>query len=115
MKVIVAGSRHITSRKIVALAMQASKLEISELVCGLAPGVDSVARELADEALVPIKDFPADWDKYPKAAGHIRNKEMGNYADALVAVWDGQSKGTQHMIQYMCDLNKPVYIYLYKE
>jgi len=42
--------------------------------------------------------FPADWDKYGKAAGSIRNKEMAEYADSLIAFWDGKSKGTKNMI-----------------
>ena len=42
--------------------------------------------------------FPADWDKYGKAAGYKRNGEMARNADALIAFWDGKSRGTKHMI-----------------
>ena len=42
--------------------------------------------------------FPADWDKYGKKAGYIRNKEMARAADACVVFWNGQSKGSKHMI-----------------
>ena len=42
--------------------------------------------------------FPADWERYGKAAGYIRNKEMAQNADALVAFWDGESRGTKSMI-----------------
>lgn len=61
---------------------------------------------------IPVKQFPADWDQFGKAAGHIRNKQMAEYADALVAVWDGKSPGTKNMITTMQSLNKPVYIYI---
>ena len=44
----------------------------------------------------------------------LRNKEMGMFSDALLAFWDGQSRGTQQMIQYMGTLNKPVHIVRYK-
>ena len=41
--------------------------------------------------------FPADWNK-GKSAGYIRNEKMANYADALIAFWNGMSRGTEHMI-----------------
>ena len=45
-----------------------------------------------------IKRFPADWDKFKKAAGYIRNEQMGNYCDIAIIFWDGSSKGTLNMI-----------------
>lgn len=45
-----------------------------------------------------IMYFPADWDTQGKKAGYIRNEQMVKNADALVAFWDGKSKGTKHMI-----------------
>ena len=45
----------------------------------------------------------------------IRNHEMVEYADALVAVWDGKSRGTQHMILNMQKTGKPVYVHLVGE
>lgn len=45
-----------------------------------------------------IDYFPAEWDRYGKRAGYIRNEEMAKHADALVAFWDGKSRGTKHMI-----------------
>jgi hypothetical protein len=47
---------------------------------------------------VPLKIFPAQWSIYGKGAGYIRNREMAQYADALIAFWDGKSKGTKNMI-----------------
>lgn len=43
--------------------------------------------------------MPADWDLYGKSAGFKRNVQMAEYADALVAFWDGASSGTKHMIE----------------
>ena len=54
--------------------------------------------------------FNADWNKHGRAAGPMRNKQMADYADVLIAVWDGQSKGTKNMIDQMNKLNKPVFI-----
>ena len=45
-----------------------------------------------------VKEFPAQWNEFGKRAGYIRNEEMAKYADACVAFWDGESKGTKHMI-----------------
>lgn len=104
MKVIIAGSRSINNIALVELAcykaMQRWKRNgivsyITEVVCGEASGVDQLGKELAKKANIPIKSFPADWDKYGKQAGYIRNAEMINYADALIAVWDGKSPGTK--------------------
>jgi NADPH-dependent 7-cyano-7-deazaguanine reductase QueF-like protein len=66
--------------------------------------------QYAKENRIELKVFPADWNKHGRAAGPIRNAQMGDYADQLVAVWDGKSKGTKNMIDYMNKLMKPVYI-----
>lgn len=46
-----------------------------------------------------MKRFPADWGKYGKSAGVLRNKQMAEYADGLIAFWDGKSRGTANMIE----------------
>lgn len=113
MKVIIAGSRTITDKKLVADAMRSFTRFwcINEVVCGEARGVDAIGRQLAEAQKIPVKSFPADWDKYGKPAGYIRNKEMGMYADALIAVWDGQTRGTRHMIDIMNELGKPALVF----
>jgi hypothetical protein len=112
MKVIVAGSREINDRAVVARAIQSSPFKITELVSGTARGVDSTAENYALTNNIPVKKFPADWDKYGKPAGAIRNQKMAEYADGLIAVWDGQSAGTKSMIKIMNKVGKPVHIYL---
>jgi hypothetical protein len=47
---------------------------------------------------IPVKPFPAAWKSLGRQAGYLRNEEMARYADALIAVWDGASNGTRHMI-----------------
>ena len=111
MKVIVAGSRHGFVARNVFEAIAESKFTITEVVSGGARGVDKDGEYFARNNNIPIKQFIPDWDGLGKKAGILRNKEMGDYADALVAVWDGQSKGTKHMIDYMQSLNKLVYVY----
>lgn len=78
---------------------------------GAARGVDTMGENIAFIQGIPVKSFPADWDKYGKRAGYLRNREMGLYADVLLAVWDGSSRGTKMMIDIMQELKKPVFIH----
>ncbi len=73
---------------------------MSELVNGAHwEGVDQSAVEWAHARRVPVRSFPANWQQKGKAAGPLRNALMAEYAEALIAVWDGESKGTQSMIK----------------
>lgn len=113
MKVIIAGGRNITNYQEVLAAVNRCDFskEITEVVSGGARGVDSLGEEYAKRTHKDLVVFPADWNQHGKRAGPIRNKQMGDYADALIAVWDGESRGTKHMIDYMTSLNKKVYIH----
>ena len=86
MKTIIAGSRGITDYSVVKQAIAESKYEITEIVSGGARGVDILGERYARESNIPIKRFLPDWDKFGKKAGILRNQDMGNYADALIAV-----------------------------
>jgi len=112
MKVIVAGSRTITSYRSVEKAIEKSPFKITELVCGMSRGVDLLGKRWAESHDIPVKEFPARWDIHGKVAGILRNQEMAFYAEALIAIWDGRSRGTFHMIKYMRDkMMKPVEIW----
>ncbi len=112
MKVIVAGSRDITNETLLAVAVFRAGFKIDEVVCGMARGVDEMGWHYGYAMNIPVKEYPANWDKYGKRAGYVRNADMAEYADALIAIWDGVSKGTKHMIDIMEKLNKPVYVHL---
>jgi hypothetical protein len=98
MKTIIAGSRTITDYELVKAAIIASQFNITEVVSGTARGVDSLGERWAEENKIPIKQFKPDWNTLGKSAGYKRNAEMVEYANALVAIWDGVSKGTAHTI-----------------
>ena len=83
-------------------------VKITEVVCGEARGVDKSGRLFAEDHGINVKSFPADWN-LGKGAGHIRNKQMADYADALLLIWDGESRGSANMKATMLKLNKPVY------
>lgn len=98
MKTIIAGSRSIINKDMVEQAIQESNFEITEVVCGLARGVDSLGKNWAIKNNIPVKEFPADWDTHGRKAAYLRNVEMVKYGEALIAIWDGESKGTNHVI-----------------
>lgn len=115
MKTIVAGSREITDINLVRQAIKAAPWQITEIVSGAARGVDSLGEAVAREVGLPIKRFPADWNGLGRRAGPLRNIQMAEYADALVAVWDGVSRGTAHMIKEAEKRGLRVFVYNIRE
>jgi len=99
MKVIIAGGRDITDPNLVLEAIDKSWFNITEVVCGMARGVDTLGKEWAEAHGIPVKEFPANWSKFHRAAGPIRNAEMAKYADALIAIMKPGSKGTKSMVE----------------
>ena len=112
MKVIIAGSRNFSEYQLVAQAVQASTFVISEVVSGTARGVDRLGQNFAFVHNIPVRRFPANWDKLGKSAGFLRNIQMAEYADALIAIWDGHSSGTKHMIAEAKKRGLKVYIHM---
>ena len=110
MKVIIAGSRSVTSQSTVFEILNMVNIDVTEVVSGTASGVDKIGEEWATQHGIAIKEFPADWDKFGKRAGYIRNEQMAEYADALIAVWDGVSPGTKHMIDIARNKDLSVYV-----
>lgn len=82
---------------------------ITEIIEGGAIGPDTWSRQWAEETGVSFREFQPDWKKYGRnSAGFRRNEEMAEAGDALLAVWDGISRGTDHMISAMRRRGKPV-------
>ena len=99
MKVIVSGSRNITDYDLMKQAFAESGFFVDCIIHGDATGVDKLGSRYADDNSLPQVKFPADWNKYPKAAGPIRNSEMVKFVQdgseaGLIALWDGKSRGT---------------------
>lgn len=75
-----------------------------EIVSGTANGADTLGEKLAHEYYLGLKEFPANWNLHGKRAGYLRNEQMAEYAKddeelgVLIAFWNGESKGTKHMI-----------------
>ena len=101
-RVIIAGSRDLEDYELVkAYAdFKLSNIEDEiEIVSGTASGADTLGERYAKEKGYRLKRFPADWDRYGRRAGPMRNRLMAEYADALLAYWNGESRGTANMIE----------------
>ena len=99
MKTIIAGSRDCIDYKVLLETIKKVPWEITHVVSGTAPGADRLGERWAEENDVPLSKFPADWDKFGRSAGYLRNIQMAKNAEALVALWDGESPGTKSMIK----------------
>lgn len=100
-KVIIAGSRTFDNYELLKEKCNTllSKRADIEIVSGAARGADKLGEQYANEHGYKLTHFHADWDTYGKGAGFKRNNQMALYADALIAFWDGKSRGTEMMIQ----------------
>lgn len=115
-KVIIAGTRTFDNYE--ALKAYADyKLgqikEDIEIVSGGATGADALGERYAKEKGYTIKLFPADWNRYGRIAGPLRNKQMADYADALIVFWDGSSRGTKNMLEIAREQGLKIGIYKY--
>ena len=109
-KIMVCGSRTITDRELIFKWIN-RELEIFHdnkviIIEGEARGVDTIAKDYALINHLDIMSFPANWDKYGKAAGMIRNEEMVKVCDHCLIFWDGQSHGTKNDIELCKKYNK---------
>jgi hypothetical protein len=105
MKLIIAGSRDFSNWDYFInhfIKMPEWLLNtVDEIVSGGAQGADYLGECLAQSCGLRLTRFLADWEKHGKRAGMIRNTQMAEYADGLIAFWDGQSSGTNNMIKQM--------------
>ena len=98
MKLAIVGSRTFNDYEL--LKNEVNKLiteyNITEIVSGEANGADKLAERYARENELKLTVYYAQWHRYGKKAGYMRNDKIWQYADLGIAFWDGKSKGTQH-------------------
>ena len=97
MRVIIAGSRTIFDYNQVKSFIQSLNLNIKQIISGSCKGVDLLGERFAEENNIEKVVFKPEWGKYGDKAGPIRNEKMAQYADALILIWDGKSKGSKNM------------------
>lgn len=104
-RLVIAGGRDFNNYQTVAdnASHLLDKLKVNPdeviLICGMAPGADTLGLTWAQNHGIKVESYPADWGLYGKSAGPIRNREMAQVATHLLAFWDGESKGTKNMIE----------------
>ncbi len=108
MKVAVIGSRGITQIDLSPLIPE----ETDEIVSGGACGVDFLAKEYAQSHGLKYTEFLPEYKLYGRAAPIIRNKLIAAYADQVVAVWDGESRGTRFVIHFCRKIGTPCKTYI---
>lgn len=109
MKVAIIGSRNCGELTVEKIIENLPK-KVSTVISGGAAGVDTLAREVAARLKVPIVEIVPNYEIFGKQAPLIRNKEIVETADEVVAFWDYKSRGTRAAILNCLKLNKPVKI-----
>lgn len=107
--IAIVGSRSFSDYNIAKsyLDKKLKDINISKIISGGAIGADTIANAYAKERNINFQEYPADWDKYGKSAGIRRNLVMSDVCNVLIAFWDGESRGTEHMIN-VCSSKKHI-------
>ena len=118
-KVIIAGSRGFSNYKLLReqcnkFLREKRKTSNIIVVSGHARGADTLGEKYAQDEGFTLEIYPAQWKKFGKRGGYRRNEQMAEVADALIAFWDGSSKGTKHMIDVMNEKNLLVRVVEYE-
>ena len=111
MRTIIAGSRTANNYHDLLNAMAELPWKPTAVISGAARGADALGERWARENGIPLLRIPAEWDKHGRRAGYLRNLEMAKRAQALLALWDGRSKGTAHMIEIARGRGLPVSVW----
>ena len=111
-RVAVVGSRGFSDREKLFADLDRARGEWGdfEVVSGGARGADSLAEEWALARGLPVRVFPADWNRWGKSAGFRRNRTIVENAEVLIAFWDGESRGTANTIDIAREAGLPVFI-----
>jgi len=110
LKTFIAGSRWINDPKFLEEAIRDSGFNITTVISGAAKGVDTMGEDYARVNNIPRIVMPANWSKYGRRAGRIRNEEMAEVAEAVIAIFDGTSSGTAHMIREAESRGLPLFV-----
>ncbi len=110
MKVAVIGSRNLVVQDLGKYLPE----ETMEIVSGGAKGIDTCARKYALANGLKLTEFLPEYNRYGRGAPLKRNLQIIEYADCVLAFWDGQSRGTKFVIQHCKEQNKPIRVFLKK-
>lgn len=111
MKVAIIGSRNLKVNNIGEYLPK----DVTEIVSGGAKGIDTCAKIYALKNNIKLTEFLPEYEKYGKRAPLIRNLEIIDYADEVIAFWDGESHGTKYVIDNCRNRSKNIKIYVAKK
>lgn len=114
-RVVIAGCRdyddYTEAKAYIDLCLSEIKKKNSIIiVSGCASGADAIGERYADENCIKVEKYPADWKKYGRSAGPIRNRQMAEISDFVICFWDGKSRGTKSMIECAEECGRPIKI-----
>ena len=109
MIVAVIGSRNFADYALVEATLSALP-KLSQVVSGGAKGADSLAQRYAEQHQIPLLVFKPDWSQFGRGAGVVRNRQIVEAAEHLIAFWDGVSKGTASSIKLARAKGVPVQV-----
>lgn len=107
MKIAIIGSRNVIVTDLERYLPEG----VTEIVSGGAKGVDTCAREYARASGLKLTEFLPAYDMYGRGAPLKRNLQIIHYADAVMAFWDGKSRGTKHVIDTCNSQIIPITVY----
>ena len=110
MKVAVIGSRGLIVKDLERYLPK----DTSEIVSGGARGIDTCAENYAEQNGIPITVFLPEYEKYGRGAPLKRNIQIIDYADLVLAFWDGKSRGTKFVIDKCYEKGIPIKIFIAK-
>lgn len=108
MKIAVIGSRTLNITDLGKYLPQ----ETTEIVSGGAKGIDTCARAYAQKNSLKLTEFLPEYDRYGRGAPLKRNLQIIDYADEVIAFWDGTSRGTKYVIESCKQKNVKVTVYI---
>lgn len=108
MKLAVIGSRGLTVKDLGKYIPEG----VTEIVSGGAKGIDACAREYAIQNGIKLTEFLPEYEKYGRSAPLKRNLLIINYADEVIAFWDGASKGTKYVIDNCKKMDKKIDVFI---
>lgn len=111
MKTIIAGSRdaNISMNRLIEI-IELAGFPITEVVSGNSGNIDKLGEQWGLAMHLPVTQFNAAWQAYGSSAGPRRNRQMAAYSEALIAIWDGKSRGTLNMIKEATKRELSVYV-----
>ena len=116
-KLAIVGSRTFNSydevNTVLSEFISSNDVTVTEIVSGGAKGADALAERYAANHNIPTKIYYADWKKFGRRAGPIRNVDIIKRCDVCVAFWDGESHGTKHDIELCRKKHKLCIIFNY--